>query len=191
MRASSPAAIMTPDLAKRLALVFPSAAIHETGVTGVAGVADVTRYAQNPLQIRQLRPLRLEGDDAGKTTIEGVAEHVAPPAAPDIDAFEEGAALVGGDAPSAAEDREEASTNPEIVGLLHDKRREVVRWINDHFESSPPGVCGHCLGVSRPADPFVTLFVGEDRADIHASCYLPWLTEKEAQARIALATSAA
>jgi hypothetical protein len=79
----------------------------------------------------------------------------------------------------------------EVLELLRGERWAIIKWINDHFESSPPGVCGHCLGGSRPADPFVTLFVGEDRADIHASCYLPWLAEKEAQAQIALATSAA
>jgi hypothetical protein len=36
---------MSPDTAKRLALVFPTAFGQETGVAGVAGVADETRYA--------------------------------------------------------------------------------------------------------------------------------------------------
>ena len=39
---------MSPDTAKRLALVFPTAFGQETGVTGVAGVADETRYARKP-----------------------------------------------------------------------------------------------------------------------------------------------
>jgi hypothetical protein len=59
---------------------------------------------------------------------------------------------------------------PEIVGLLRDERRAVVRWIADNFRSSPPGVCAHCGGGSQSDDPFVILFVGEERADIHASC---------------------
>jgi hypothetical protein len=68
---------MTPDIAKRLALVFPTAALQEAGVTGVAGVADVTRYAQKPQELRQLRPLRHENDNAGKMPDEGVTADVA------------------------------------------------------------------------------------------------------------------
>jgi len=180
---------MTPDLAKRLALVFPSAAIQETGVTGVtgvAGVADVTRYAQNPQQIRQLRLLRLEGYNAGKMTIEGVAGHVPPPAALHIETIEEAAVLAGGETRSAAEDREEASTNPQIVGLPLDERRKVVRWINNHFQSSPLGRCAHCGGDRSPDDPFVAIFCGTDRAELHAGCYPAWVALQESEAHAAL-----
>ena len=74
---------MTPNIAKRLALVFPTAALQEAGVTGVAGVADVTRYAKKPLEPRQLRPLRQENDNAGKMPDEGVVTDVAAPVAPE------------------------------------------------------------------------------------------------------------
>jgi len=84
---------MTPEIAKRLAFAYPGLSIPTTGVVGVAGVADVTRYARKSQEIRQLRPLRLESDNAGKTTNDGVAAHVASPAAPDLDAIEERAAL--------------------------------------------------------------------------------------------------
>jgi hypothetical protein len=75
---------MTPDIAKRLTLVFPTAALQEPGVTGVAGVAEVTRYAQKPPELRQLRPLRHENDNAGKMPDAGVAAHVAAPVAADL-----------------------------------------------------------------------------------------------------------
>lgn len=78
---------------------------------------------------------------------------------------------------------------PEIVDLLRDERRAVVRWIADNFRSSPPGVCAHCGGSNQSDDPFVKLFVGEDRADIHASCYPRWLAEQEWNARKAVDAS--
>src|SRR5271165_1895287 len=46
--------------------------------------------------------------------------------------------------------------------VLRDERRALVRWIADNFRSSPQGVCAHCGDGSRPDDPFVILFVGED-----------------------------
>ena len=85
--------MMTPELAKRLALIFPTAASQRTGVACVAGDADATRYASKTPELRQLRPLRHEIGNAGETTNEGVAAHVAPPLAPDADAIEERAAL--------------------------------------------------------------------------------------------------
>jgi hypothetical protein len=85
--------MMTPELAKRLALVFPTAGSQGTGVACVAGVADATRYASKPAELRQLRPLRHEVGNAGRTANEGVAADVAPPLAPDADAIEERAAL--------------------------------------------------------------------------------------------------
>jgi hypothetical protein len=65
-----------------------------------------------------------------------------------------------------------------------DERRALVRWMADNFRSSPSGVCAHCCGGSQSDDPFVILFVGEDRADIHASCYPRWLAEQESSARV-------
>jgi hypothetical protein len=91
---------MSPELAKRLALVFPAAAIKKTGVTGVAGVADVTRYAQKPEQLRQLRLPRHQGDKAGKMKSEGVTAHVSSQVALDRDAIEERAALAAESVPA-------------------------------------------------------------------------------------------
>ena len=75
---------------------------------------------------------------------------------------------------------------PEILELLQAERRAVLRHIADHFQSSPLGQCAHCGGERRADDPFVTIFVGEDRADIHASCHPAWIAEQEANARVAL-----
>ena len=76
--------------------------------------------------------------------------------------------------------------NPEILELLQAERRAVLRHIADHFQSSPLGQCAHCGGDRRADDPFATIFVGEDRADIHASCHPAWVAELEAEARVAL-----
>jgi hypothetical protein len=65
-------------------------------------------------------------------------------------------------------------------------RRDITRWINNHFISSPPGRCIHCGGGPRANDRFVLIFVGSDRADIHASCHQKWLAERQAAARKAL-----
>lgn len=75
---------------------------------------------------------------------------------------------------------------PEIVDLLRDERRAVVRWIAENFRSSLIGQCALCGGGKREDDPFVLLFVSEDRADLHASCHPIWLAEQEAKARAAL-----
>ena len=67
-----------------------------------------------------------------------------------------------------------------------EERRRVVQWIDDHFTSSPAGVCAHCGDGERVGDPFVVLFVGDDRADVHASCHPAWREAREAEARRAL-----
>jgi hypothetical protein len=67
-----------------------------------------------------------------------------------------------------------------------EQRHRVVQWINDHFTSSPAGICTHCGGGPRPDDPFVVLFVGNDRAEVHASCHRVWLAAREAEAGEAL-----
>ena len=75
---------------------------------------------------------------------------------------------------------------PEIVGLLRDERRAVVRWIADNFRSSPIGQCPLCGGGKREDDRFVRVFVGEDRGDLHAGCYPAWVALRESEARAAL-----
>jgi hypothetical protein len=78
----------------------------------------------------------------------------------------------------------------DIVAALRqredERRRAIVRWVSDHFASSPPGVCAHCGGGARLEDPFVVLFVGNDRGEVHGNCHSTWLAEREAEARRAL-----
>ena len=78
----------------------------------------------------------------------------------------------------------------DIVAALRlreaEERRRIVQWVNDHFASSPPGVCAHCGDGPRSKDPFVLLFVGNDRGEVHASCHSAWIAQQEAQARSAL-----
>jgi hypothetical protein len=78
----------------------------------------------------------------------------------------------------------------DIVAALRlreaEERRRIVQWVNDHFASSPPGVCAHCGGGAQPDDPFVLLFVGTDRGEVHANCHSAWQMEREAEAREAL-----
>jgi len=80
---------------------------------------------------------------------------------------------------------------PEILELLQAERRAVLRHIAHQFHSSPLGQCARCSGGRREDDPFVLVFVGEDRADIHAECYPLWLADREAQAQAALSLSSA
>jgi hypothetical protein len=78
----------------------------------------------------------------------------------------------------------------DIVAALRlreaEERRSIVQWVNDHFASSPPGVCAYCGDGPRSEDPFVLLFVGNDRGEVHASCHPAWLAEREAEACKAL-----
>ena len=75
---------------------------------------------------------------------------------------------------------------PEVTELLSAERRAIVMWINDNFRPRPTGRCVHCAGGGRQHDPFVVLFVGDDRADVHTSCHPQWAAEQEAKARAAL-----
>jgi hypothetical protein len=78
----------------------------------------------------------------------------------------------------------------DIVAALRlreaEERRRVIQRIADNFTPSPPGVCAHCGDGPRSEDPFVLLFVGNDRGEVHASCHSAWLAEREAEARRAL-----
>jgi hypothetical protein len=78
----------------------------------------------------------------------------------------------------------------DIVAALRlreaEERRRIVQWVNDHFRSSPASVCAHCGGGERADDPFVLLFVGTDRGEVHSSCHPTWLAEREAEACRAL-----
>jgi hypothetical protein len=78
----------------------------------------------------------------------------------------------------------------DIVAALRlrevEERRSIVQWVNNHFASSPPGVCAHCGDGPRSKDPFVLLFVGNDRGEVHGSCHSAWIAQQEAQARSAL-----
>jgi len=72
---------------------------------------------------------------------------------------------------------------PEILELLYAERRAVIRYVNNNFQSSPLGQCAHCGGAGNT---FVAMFVGENRADIHAMCHPAWIAAREAKARVAL-----
>ena len=78
----------------------------------------------------------------------------------------------------------------DIVAALRlreaEERRRIVQWVNDHFASSPPGVCARCGDGLRSEDPLVLLFVGNDRGEVHASCHSTWLAKREAEACRAL-----
>jgi hypothetical protein len=78
----------------------------------------------------------------------------------------------------------------DIVAVLRqreaEERRRIVQWLNDNFTSSPADICAHCGGGPRLDDPYVLLFVGDDRGDVHASCHSAWQAQREAEARRAL-----
>jgi hypothetical protein len=79
---------------------------------------------------------------------------------------------------------------PEIVSALRirqaEQRSRIVQWVNDHFTSSPTGVCAYCGDGLRSDDAFVRLFVGSDQGEVHASCHPAWLAAREAEACRAL-----
>ncbi len=81
---------MRDDLAARL----HRAMIGEGGVTGVDGVAAAFGYVSKPLQLQQLRPLRLERGGFQKRVSEGVARGVTGTSAPDEAGIAERAAVM-------------------------------------------------------------------------------------------------
>jgi hypothetical protein len=80
--------------------------------------------------------------------------------------------------PAAVIDRLRAH-KPEIIELLQAERRALVQYIANHFQSSPPGRCIHCGGDGRADDPFVVIFCGSDRAELHARCHPAWVALQE------------
>ena len=79
----------------------------------------------------------------------------------------------------------------DIVAALRqqeiDRRRPLItRWINDHFTSTPLGVCRHCGEGAREGDTFVRLYCGDDSGDVHTSCQPAWREADEAKACAAL-----
>ena len=84
-----------------------------------------------------------------------------------------------------------ARAKHEIVATLRqqeiDRRRPLItRWINDHFTSTPPGVCRHCGNGAREGDIFVRLYCGDDSGDVHASCQVALREAEEVKAHAAL-----
>src|SRR3984957_10296887 len=82
-------------------------------------------------------------------------------------------------------------TKWDIVAALRqheiDRRRPLIaRWINDHFASTPPGICRHCGEGAREGDAFVRLYCGDDSGDVHTSCQPEWQEAEDASARAAL-----
>ena len=79
---------------------------------------------------------------------------------------------------------------PELISALRMRQAEqrslITQWVNDNFTSWPAGVCAHCGEGARSEDPFVLLFVGSDRGEVHSSCHPTWVAEQEAAARRAL-----
>ena len=79
----------------------------------------------------------------------------------------------------------------DIVAALRqreiDRRRHLItHWINDHFTSTPAGICRHCGEGEREGDAFVRLYCGDDSGEVHASCQQAWQEAEEARARAAL-----
>jgi hypothetical protein len=125
--------------------------------------------------------LRLATEAGVAVTVDGadlVLEYNAPPPADVLAALKAAkSAIVGELRLRQALDRQRRE---EV------ERREITRWINNHFISSPPGCCTHCGGGPRANDRFVIVVVGNDRGEMHVSCHPVWLAEREAEARKAL-----
>jgi hypothetical protein len=71
------------------------------------------------------------------------------------------------------------------------EQREITRWINKHFTSSPLNICAHCGHGPKSGDPFTRPYVAADQADVHRSCHGPWRAAQETLARAALGFEAA
>ena len=83
---------------------------------------------------------------------------------------------------------------PELVSALRmrqaEQRRLINQWVADNFITTPAGVCAHCGSGPRSEDPFVLLFVGTDRGEVHSSCHSQWLAAREEDACRALGLEA-
>ena len=84
---------MRAELAARLRRTMRGEAIAENGVTGVSGVTERAGLRPKPPELHQLRRLRLENDNEGKSAKEGGSAPVTVPLAAELDAIEERAAL--------------------------------------------------------------------------------------------------
>jgi hypothetical protein len=91
---------MRADLAARLRRVMRGEIEPKTGVTGVAGVTGPLRLRPKPQELRQLRRLRVENDDLGKSDFGGVFDGVTDLPESVLDAIEERAALCAGSVPA-------------------------------------------------------------------------------------------
>ena len=79
-----------------------------------------------------------------------------------------------------------AHARPRSSNSLREERRAIVMWINNHFKPSAPWPLRPMRRrQSRVGDPFVAIFVGEDRADVHASCH-PCMGRRTGEPRLAL-----
>jgi hypothetical protein len=91
---------MRADLAARLRRAMRGEIEPKTGVTGVAGETGPLRLRPKPQELRQLRPLRVENDDLGKSDFGGVLDGVSDLPEFVREAIEERAALCAGSVPA-------------------------------------------------------------------------------------------
>ena len=160
--ASSRGATMTPEIAKRLALVFPGLSSPVTGVSGVSGVTEPARYARKPQQLRQLRPLRLENGKTAKAeneALQGVTAGVTATLDAEADAIEERAALVSEACPAAYADtlarlnhqKPMAVSEAQWWRALDDAGRFLDAWGAD--AAAMPWTAGDLFDVPRKGRP--------------------------------------
>jgi hypothetical protein len=76
---------------------------------------------------------------------------------------------------------------PELVSAPRmrqaDQRNLITQWINDHFVSSPAGICAHCGGGARADDTFSPCSSGPTGARCTAHVIrLGWLSERPRRA---------
>ena len=78
----------------------------------------------------------------------------------------------------------------DIVAVLRqreaEERRAIVQWINDHFTSSPAGVCAHC-GEGRDQRTH-SFSCSSETSGARCTPHVThaWLAEREAEARKAV-----
>lgn len=129
---------MRADLAARLRCVMRGEIATQTGVAGVAGVASARRYASKPLELRQLRPLRVESAKFGNAALGSLIEGVsAPPEQADVE-IEERAGLASDSMPPLYRDawarlnhrRPPHVSEPEWRQVINCTGRFFDKWSN-------------------------------------------------------------